>query len=107
MGFPMNTVSTPPVPTMEILTYNWKESMSTTTKPPVVDMSQEPSLWTWNQVLWTLLELDHSVNCSDQTTSSSVKPVLVTTGLKVVTAYKVSRSATLLEVVPVLVWEPF
>ena len=38
-----------------------------------------------NQERWTLSELDHSVNSSDQTTSSSVKLVLVTTGPRVTT----------------------
>ena len=92
-------------------------------------MSQEPSLWILNQVPWTLLELVHSVNSSDQITSFSDKPEPVTTGLKViilkelnlltqflmlsekklkdVIAYKDSKSPTLLEVVPDLVWELF
>ena len=92
-------------------------------------MSQEPSLWILNQVPWTLSELDHSDNSSDQITSFSDKPELVTIGLKViilkelnsltqflmlsekklkvVIAYKDSKSPTLLEVVPDLVWELF
>merc|ERR1712167_187473 len=80
-----NTVSTPPVPITETPTCSWKESMSTTTKPPVVDMSQEPSLWTWSQAPWTPSEPDHSDNCSDQTTSSSDKPEQETTGPRVTT----------------------
>ena len=46
-------------------------------------MSQEPSLWILNQVLWIPSEPDHSVNFSDQITLSSDKLVLVTIGLKV------------------------
>jgi len=90
-------------------------------------MSQELSLWILNQVPWTLSELVHSVNSSDQITSFSDKPEPVTTGLKVtilkelnlltqflmlsekklkdVIAYKDSKLPTLLEEVPDLVWE--
>ena len=93
------------------------------------DMFQELSLWILNQVLWIPSELVHSVNSSDQITSFSDKPEPVTTGLKViilkelnsltqflmlsekklkvVIAYKDSKSPTLLEVVPDLVWELF
>merc|ERR1712147_547316 len=107
---------------------NSRESTSTTTKPPVVDTSQEPSLWISNQEPWTPSELDHSVNSSDQTTSSSDKPVPVTTGPRVITlkvlssstpssmsserkpkvaiASKVSRSPTPSVVVLDPVWEP-
>jgi len=89
-------------------------------------MSQEPSLWILNQVPWTLSELVHSVNSSDQITSFSDKPELVTIGLKViilkelnsltqflmlsekklkvVIAYKDSKLPTPLEVVLDLVW---
>merc|ERR1712224_259499 len=101
---------------------------STTTKPPVVDTSQEPSSWILNQEPWTPSEPDHSVNSSDQTTSFSDKPVPVTTGprvttprvpssstpslmsserkLKVAIASKDSRSPTPSVVVPDPVWEP-
>merc|ERR1712139_165299 len=101
---------------------------STTTKPPVVDTSQEPSSWISNQEPWTPSELDHSVNSSDQTTSFSDKLVPVTTGPRVITprvlssstqssmsserkpkvaiASKVSRSPTPSVVVPDPVWEP-
>merc|ERR1711959_46147 len=90
--------------------------------------SQEPSSWILSQEPWTPSELDHSVNSSDQTTSSSDKPVPVTTGprvttprvlssstqslmlserkLKVVIASKVSKLPTPSEVVLDLVWEP-
>jgi len=54
-------------------------------KPLVADTFQEPSLWTLNQEPWTPLELDHSDNYSDQITSSSDKPVPVTTGLRATT----------------------
>merc|ERR1712032_1748672 len=105
-----------------------RESTSTTTKPPVEDTSQEPSLWILSQVPWTPSEPAHSVNSSDQTTSSSDRPVPVTTGprvttprepnlstlssmlserkLKVAIASKDSRSPTLSVVVPDPVWEP-
>merc|ERR1712224_654408 len=101
---------------------------STTTKPPVVDTSQEPSSWILNQEPWTPSEPDHSVNSSDQTTSFSDKPVPVTTGPRVTTprepssstqssmssekkpkvaiASKVSRSPTPSVVVLDPVWEP-
>merc|ERR1719326_997010 len=115
-------------PTTVTLISNSRESTSTTTRPLVEDTSQEPSLWILSQVPWTPSELDHSVNSSDQTTSSSDKPVPVTTGprvttlkvlssstpssmsserkLKVAIASKVSRSPTPSVVVPDLVWEP-
>merc|ERR1712188_241186 len=96
--------------------------------PPVEDMSQEPSSWISSQEPWTPSELDHSVNSSDQTTSSSDKLVPVTTGPRVTTprvlssstpssmsserkpkvaiASRDSRSPTLSVVVPDPVWEP-
>ena len=92
-------------------------------------MSPEPFLWTQNQEPWTQLELDHSVNSSDLITSFSDKPEPVITGLKdiipkelnlliqfqmllekklkVVTAFKVSKSPTLWEEEQDLVWELF
>jgi len=125
----MNTELTQPEPITEILIFNSKESMFTIMKLPEEDMSQELSLWILNQVPWIPSEPVHSVNSSDQITSSSDKPELVTTGLKViilkelnsltqflmlsekklkvVIAYKDSKSPTLLEVVPDLVWELF
>ena len=125
----MNTVLTQPEPITEILIYNLKESMFIIMKLPEEDMSQEPSLWILNQVPWTLSELVHSVNSSDQITSFSDKPEPVTTGLKViilkelnsltqflmlsekklkvVIAYKDSKLPTLLEEVLDLVWELF
>merc|ERR1712167_514649 len=124
----MNTELTPLVPIMVTPISNSRESTSTTTKPPVEDMSQEPSSWILSQEPWTPSELDHSVNSSDQTTSFSDKPVPVTTGPRVITprelssltqssmssekkpkvaiASKVSRSPTPSVVVPDLVWEP-
>merc|ERR1711977_647269 len=71
---------------------NSRESTSTTTKPPVEDMSQEPSSWILSQEPWTPSELDHSVNSSDQTTSFSDKPVPVTTGPRVTTPRVLSSS---------------
>jgi len=59
--------------------------MFITTKPPVEDTSQELSWWIWNLVPWTQLEPDLSVNYSDPTTSSSVKLVPETIGLKDIT----------------------
>merc|ERR1712032_1754857 len=126
---PTSTELTQPVPTTETLTSSWRESTSTTTKPPVAVMSQEPSLWILSQVPWTPSEPDHSVSSSDQTTSSSVRPVPVTTGprvttsrepssltpssmsserrLRVAIAFRDSRSPTPSEEVPDPVWEPF
>merc|ERR1712166_470936 len=125
---PTNTVLTQPVPITVIPISNSRESTSTITKLPVVDTFREPSSWISNQEPWTLSELDHSDNSSDQTTSSSDKPVPVTTGpkditlkvlslltqssmssekkLKVAIASKVSKLPTPSVVVPVLVWEP-
>ena len=79
----MNTVLTQPEPITEILIFNSKELTFTITKLPEEDMSQELSLWILNQVPWTLSELVHSVNSSDQITSFSDKPEPVITGLKV------------------------
>jgi len=45
-SFLMNTDLTQPELIMEILTFNWKESMFTTMKPLEEDMFQEPYLWT-------------------------------------------------------------
>jgi len=126
---PMNTVLTQPEPITEIPIFNSKESTYTITKLPEEDMSQELSLWILNQVPWIPSEPVHSVNYSDQITSFSDKPELVTTGLKVtilkelnllipflmlsekklkvVIAYKDSKSPTLLEVVLDLVWVLF
>merc|ERR1711959_319855 len=123
-----NTELTQPVPTTVTLISNSRESTSTTTKPPVEDTSQEPSLWILSQEPWTPSELDHSVNSSDQTTSFSDKLVPVTTGPRVTTpkvlssltqssmsserkpkvaiASKVSRSPTPSVVVLDPVWEP-
>merc|ERR1712048_680402 len=107
---------------------NLRESMSTITKLPVEDSSQELSSWISNQEQWTPSELDHSVNSSDQTTLSSDKLVPVTTGprvttpkvlnsstpssmssekkLKVAIVSKVSKSPTPSVVVLVPVWVP-
>merc|ERR1712110_1380627 len=126
---PTNTELTQPEPTTETPTSSLRESMCTTTKPPVAVMSQEPSLWILSQEPWTPLEPAHSDSSSDQTTSSSDRPVPVTTGprvttlkvlssltpssmlserkLKVATASRASRSPTPSVVVLDLAWEPF
>merc|ERR1711934_72153 len=125
---PTNTESTQLVPITVTPISNSRESTCTTTRPPVEDTSQEPSLWILSQVPWTPSEPAHSVNSSDQTTSSSDRPVPVTTGPRVTTprepsssipssmsserklrdaiASKVSRSPTPSVVVPDPVWEP-
>merc|ERR1711966_317912 len=122
-----NTVSTLPVLITEIPIYNWKESTFISTKLPEVDMSQEPSLWILNQEQWTPSEPDHSDNSSDQITSFSDKPELVTIRPKDITpkelnsstpfsmlsekkpkvaiAYKDSKSPTPSEEEQDLVWE--
>jgi len=48
----------------------------------VEDTFQEPFLWILNQELWTLSELDHSDNYSDQITLFSAKLEQETTGLR-------------------------
>merc|ERR1712110_663283 len=125
---PTNTELTQPEPTTETPTSSSRESMCTTTKPPVAVMSQEPSLWISNQEPWTPSEPNHSVSSSDQTTSSSDRLVPETTGPRVTTpkvpssstpssmlserkpkvaiASKDSRSPTPSVVVPDPVWEP-
>merc|ERR1712160_55154 len=117
-----------PVPITVTPISNSRESTSTLTRPLEEDTSQELSLWISSQVPWTPSEPAHSVNSSDQTTLSSVKPVLVTTGPRVITprvpssstpssmslerkprvaiASKVSKSPTPSVVVPDPVWEP-
>ena len=80
-----NTELTQLVPITETQTFNSKELMFTSTKPLVEDMSQEPFLWILNQEQWTQLELDHSVNSLDQTTSSLDKVVPATIGPRVTT----------------------
>merc|ERR1711935_308346 len=121
-------MGTQPVPTTEIPISSSRESTFTSTKPPEEDTCQEPSSWISSQEPWTLSELDHSDNSSDQTTSSSDRPVPATTGprditprvpssstpslmsserkLRVAIAFKVSRSPTPLVEVPDPVWEP-
>merc|ERR1740123_2109892 len=124
----VGTELTQPVPITVTPISNSRESTSTITRPLVEDTSQEPSSWISNQEPWTPSELDHSVNSSDRTTSSSDKPVPVTTGPRVITpkvpslstpssmsserkpkvaiASKVSKSPTPSVVVPDPVWEP-
>merc|ERR1712139_325832 len=110
---PTNTESTQPEPTMATPTFNSSESTSTTTKPPAVNTFHELSSSISSQVPWTPFDPVHSVKSSDQTTSSSVNPVPVTTGPKVTTprrpslaiAFKVFNSLTLWVVVLDPVWE--
>ena len=80
-----NTELTQLEPITETQIFNSKESTSSSMKQLEEDTSQELSLWISNQEPWIQLELDHSVNFSDQTTSFSDKLELVTTGLKVTT----------------------
>merc|ERR1712151_129230 len=123
-----NTELTQLVPTTETPTSSSRESTFTTTKQLEAVTSQEPFSWILNQVLWTQSEPDHSDSSSDQTTSSSDRPVPVTTGprvttprvpnsstqslvlserkLRAVTAFRDSRSPTPSVVVPDPVWEP-
>merc|ERR1712070_184370 len=125
---PTSTELTPPVPTTVTPISNSRESTSTTTRPLVADTFPEPSSWISSPEPWTPSELDLSVNSSDPTTSSSDKPVPVTTGprvttprvpssstpfsmlsvrkLRVAIASKVSRSPTLSVVELDPVWEP-
>merc|ERR1712212_797105 len=81
----MNMVLIPPELTTETLTFNWKGSTSTTTKRQEGNMYLELFLLIWNQVLWTLLDLDHLVKYLDRTILSLAKVVLVTTGPKDIT----------------------
>merc|ERR1712060_270342 len=114
---PTSTVLTQPVPTTGTPISSLRESTSTTTKPPVAVMFLALSSWISSQALWTPSVLDLSVSSSDQTTSSSVRLVPVTTGprvttprvpssstpssmssvrrLRAVTAFRASRSPTL------------
>ncbi|CAM6002599.1 unnamed protein product [Sphagnum balticum] len=123
----MSTELTPQALTMVTLIFNSRGSMFTTMKPLEEDTSPEPSLWISNPEPWTPSELDPSDNSLDLTTSSSGKPELETTGLRVTTlralnlstlfwmlperklkdviASRDSRSPTLSEVEPALVWE--
>jgi len=64
------------------------------------DTYQEPFLWILNQELWTQSELGLSVNFLDQTTSSSVKLELETTGQKVITPKEPNLSIQFL-----MLWE--
>merc|ERR1711959_335567 len=89
---PTNTELTQPVPITATPISNSRESTFTTTKPPEEDTSQEPSSWILSQEPWTPSEPDHSVNSSDQTTSFSDKPELVTTGPRAITPRVLSSS---------------
>merc|ERR1712055_772312 len=82
---PTNTESTQLVPTTVTAIFNLKELTYTTMKPPVANTSHVPSWSILSPVPWTLSDPVHSVKFSAQTTSSSDKVVLVTTGPKVTT----------------------
>merc|ERR1712151_14233 len=123
-----NTELTQLAPTTETPTSSSRESTFTTTKPLEAVTSQEPSSWILSQEPWTPSEPAHSVSSSDQTTSSSDRPVPETTGPrvttlrvpssstpssmlserkpKVATAFRDSRSPTPSVVELDLVWEP-
>jgi hypothetical protein len=66
--------------------------MSTTTKPLEEDTFQELFLWISNQEPWIQLEPDLSDNFSDQTTSSSDRLELETTGLRDITLKELNSS---------------
>jgi hypothetical protein len=96
----MNTELTQQVLITETPIFNSKESMFISIKQLEEDTSQEQSLWISNQEQWTQLELDHSDNCSDQTTLSSDKLEPETTGQKVTTPKELNsliQSSMLLE----------
>merc|ERR1712151_1349792 len=123
-----STELTQPDPTTVTPTSSSRESTFTTTKPLEAVTSQEPSSWILSQEPWAPSEPAHSVSSSDQTTSSSDRPVPVTTGprvttprvpnsstpssmsserkLKAVTASRDSRSPTPSEVELDQEWEP-
>merc|ERR1712025_343349 len=82
---PTNTESTQLVPTTETAIFNLRESMYTTMKPPVANTSHVPFLSILSPEPWTPSDPVLSVKSSAQTTSSSDKVVLVTTGPKVTT----------------------
>lgn len=50
----MNTVLIPPVPTMVIQIFSWRESTSTTMKPREANMSHVPFWLILSQAPWTL-----------------------------------------------------
>ena len=89
-SFATSTELTQPEPTTETVIFSSRESMSTTTRPPEADMSQEPSSWILSLVPWTVLGPDHTDRSSDQTTSSSDRLVPVTTGPRVTTPRELS-----------------
>lgn len=76
----MNMALTQQAPTTVTVISSQKESMSTTMRPLVANMSQEPSSSTWSPVPWTPLDLDLLDKSSDQTTLSLDRVVLETTG---------------------------
>merc|ERR1712195_217422 len=89
---PTNTVLTPPAHTTVTPTSNLSASTSTTTRPPVAVTFPVPSLWISSPELWTPSVPAPSVSFSAPTTSSSVRPVPVTTGPRVTTPKVLSSS---------------
>ena len=76
----MSMVLTPLVPMLALPSSSWRESMSTTTRPPVASTCPELCWWTWSLAPWTLSDLDHLVRSSDLTTSCLDSLELATTG---------------------------
>merc|ERR1712168_252802 len=83
--FPMNMESTQLVHTTETAIFNSKELTYTTMKPLVANTFHVPSLSILSPVPWTQSDQVHSVKSSAQTTSSSDKVELETTGPRVTT----------------------
>merc|ERR1711865_13420 len=85
-------MGTQPVPTMVTPTFSSSASTCTTTRPPAVVTCLAQSLWTSSQVPWTPSVPAHSVSFSAQTTLSSARPELVTTGPRATTPRAPSSS---------------
>ena len=78
----MNMEQTHQVHIKENLTSNQRELMFITQKLKAADTCQEQFSWIQSQALWTQLELDLSVDYSDQTTLCLDNQELETIGLK-------------------------
>ena len=81
----MNTVLTPPDLIMELLSFNWNASMSTTTRLQEANMYPALSWLTWNPVPWTPCALDLSDKSSVPTTLCLDNLELETIGLRATT----------------------
>merc|ERR1712110_628024 len=117
MGSLMSTELTQLAPTTETPTFSSRESMCTTTKPPVAVTYQELSSWILSQEPWTPSELDHSDSLVPVTTgprvttprepnSLTLSSMLSERKLKVATASRDSRSPTPSVVALDPEWEP-